>query len=109
MRPKQLNLTAFGPYAGRTELNMDSLGEAGIYLITGDTGAGKTTIFDGITYALYGETSGGIRKADMMRCTYAEEDLPTEVELVFAYGGEEYRIRRRPAYERRKKKGEGMT
>lgn len=109
MRPRMLIMTAFGPYAGKTALDMDRLGEEGIYLITGDTGAGKTTIFDGITYALYGETSGGVRKADMMRCTYAEEDLPTEVELTFAYGREDYRIRRRPAYERRKKRGEGVT
>ena len=109
MRPLRLKMTAFGPYEKETILPMDDLGERGLYLITGDTGAGKTTIFDGITYALYGETSGGRRSGEMMRSTYADPDTPTEVELEFAYRGEKYAVRRRPAYERKKKRGEGTT
>ena len=64
MRPVKLRMSAFGPYAGNIELDMNRLGTEGLYLITGDTGAGKTTIFDAVTFALYGETSGGIRDAD---------------------------------------------
>ncbi|MBR2276253.1 MAG: AAA family ATPase, partial [Lachnospiraceae bacterium] len=67
MRPVKLTLSAFGPYAGRTVIPMEELGEKGLYLITGDTGAGKTTIFDGICYALFGETSGGNRESPMLR------------------------------------------
>ena len=109
MRPLKLVMTAFGPYADRVLLPMEQLGERGVYLITGDTGAGKTTIFDGITYALYGETSGGNRDGEMMRSTYADPATPTEVELEFLYRGEVYRIRRRPAYQRAKQRGEGTT
>ena len=74
MRPLKLTIAGFGPYAGVQELNFESLGEKGLYLITGDTGAGKTTIFDAITYALFGEASGENREVDMLRSKYAKED-----------------------------------
>ncbi len=109
MRPVRLIMSAFGPYAGRTEIELGRLGTNGLYLITGDTGAGKTTIFDAITYALYGEASGDSREADMFRSKYAETDVPTEVELTFLYAGKEYLIKRNPEYSRPKSRGEGMT
>ena len=75
MRPLKLKISAFGPYAGVTELDLEKLGTNGIYLITGDTGAGKTTIFDAITYALFGSPSGDNRDASMLRSKYAEADV----------------------------------
>ena len=81
MRPLKLIMSAFGPYAGRTEVDLSKLGESGIYLITGDTGAGKTTVFDAITYALYGKPSGETRDNSMLRSKYASPETPTEVEL----------------------------
>ncbi len=109
MRPIKLTVSAFGPYAGKTILEMDKLGENGLYLITGDTGAGKTTIFDAITYALYGEASGDNREASMFRSKYADANTPTEVELVFTYAGKTYTAKRNPEYERPKSRGEGYT
>ena len=109
MRPLKLSISAFGPYAKRTELDLEKLGGSGIYLICGDTGAGKTTIFDAITFALYGETSGQNRDASMMRSKYASDDVPTEVELTFESAGKVYRIKRSPRYQRRKMRGEGYT
>lgn len=109
MRPIQLTLSAFGPYAGRQEIHMDALGERGLYLITGDTGAGKTTLFDAITFALYGEPSGGARDASMLRSKYANLDTPTEVILTFRHGGKTYTVRRNPEYVRKKTRGEGTT
>ena len=97
MRPLKLVLSAFGPYAGRTEIDLDRLGSSGLYLITGDTGAGKTTVFDAIVFALYGEASINSRDAAMFRSKYAEPDTPTEVELVFEYSGKTYRVKRNPA------------
>ena len=67
MRPLKLIMSAFGPYAGQTVIDFSKLGEQGLYLITGDTGAGKTVIFDAVSYALYGQTSGGVRDANMLR------------------------------------------
>lgn len=109
MRPIKLTLSAFGPYAGETVLELDKLGKGGLYLITGDTGAGKTTIFDAIAFALYGQPSGDNRETGMFRSKYAEAETPTFVELVFEYRGERYTIRRNPEYERKKSRGEGTT
>ncbi|MBQ8994551.1 MAG: SMC family ATPase [Oscillospiraceae bacterium] len=109
MRPIRLTMTGFGPYAGITVLDMEELGESGLYLITGNTGAGKTTIFDAITFALYGAPSGDVRKASMLRSKYAEDSTPTEVELLFEYCGQRYSIKRSPEYSAQKKRGEGLT
>lgn len=109
MRPLKLTVSAFGPYAGKVVMDLERLGEQGLYLITGDTGAGKTTIFDAITYALYGEPSGDDRDPSMFRSKYAQPETPTQVELVFSYGGKTYMVRRNPEYERPAKKGGGTT
>ena len=109
MRPVKLRLSAFGPYAGEIVLDLEKLGTNGIYLITGDTGAGKTTIFDAITYALYGEPSGDTREVSMLRSKYADPAVPTEVELAFLYADREYIVKRNPEYERPKSRGDGNT
>lgn len=97
MKPQQLTISAFGSYAGKTEIDF-SQEKQGIFLITGDTGAGKTTIFDAITYALYGQTSGGERSGNMMRSQYASPGAETYVVLSFQYRGEVYHVRRNPEY-----------
>lgn len=109
MRPLKLTMAGFGPYAGVQVLDFDCLGSSGLYLITGDTGAGKTTIFDAITFALFGEASGNNRNPSMLRSKYAKEDMPTKVELTFAYSGKVYTVTRNPTYERAKIKGTGTT
>lgn len=109
MRPLKLTMSAFGPYKDETTLDMDSLGRSGIYLITGETGAGKTTIFDAITFALYGKASGSSRNEKNFRSKYASDDTPTFVELKFEYGGEIYTIKRTPEYQRKRLRGEGYT
>ena len=109
MKPLKLTLSAFGPYAGETVIDFTQLGGQGLFLVTGDTGAGKTTIFDGITFALYGETSGGVREASMLRSKYAEPETPTYAEYIFEYKGAVYTVKRSPDYERPKTRGKGMT
>ncbi|HBA48993.1 MAG TPA: hypothetical protein DCZ91_14590 [Lachnospiraceae bacterium] len=109
MKPVKLIMSAFGPYADRTEIDFDSFGESGLYLITGDTGAGKTTIFDAITFALYGEASGGVRTSDMFRSKYAGDGVPTYVEYTFSYHGKQYKVTRNPEYMQPKKRGTGYT
>ncbi len=109
MRPLKLTISAFGPYASEQVIDMARLGTGGVYLITGDTGAGKTTIFDAITFALYGDPSGTVRDPSMLRSKYADPQTPTFVELVFEYGGNEYTVRRNPKYDRPKLRGSGFT
>ena len=83
MRPLKLTMTGFGPYKDRTIIDLESLGNGGLYLVTGDTGAGKTYIFDAITYALYGEMSGNGRDIKTVRSQYADDGVETNVELEF--------------------------
>lgn len=109
MRPILLKVSGFGPYANEVSINLSKLGQSGVYLITGDTGAGKTTIFDAITYVLYGEASGKNRQTSSFRSKYANPDTETFVEMKFLHNGEEYFVKRNPEYQRPKKRGEGTT
>ena len=109
MRPVTLTMSAFGPYAGETTIDFSKLGKSGIYLITGDTGAGKTTIFDAIVYALYGETTDEAREAKMLRSKYADSHTDTFVKLTFENNGKTYTVKRNPEYWRPKKRGNGKT
>ena len=109
MRPLRLCITGFGPYKEKTELDLASLGKGGLYLVTGDTGAGKTYIFDAITFALYGEMSGSGREAKTARSQYSDPGEITEVELDFEYQGKTYHVVRNPEYIRAKKRGEGTA
>ena len=107
MRPLTLTISAFGPYAGQTEIDFEKFGRGGLFLITGDTGAGKTTVFDAVSYALYGQPSGSHREDSMLRSAYAEKETPTFVRLTFECHGKVYTIRRNPEYKRPRKKGTG--
>ena len=109
MRPITLELSAFGPYASKSVIEMYRLGDQGIYLITGNTGAGKSTIFDAICYVLYGDASGPNKIPAMLRSKYAEPNTPTYVEMTFEHVGKIYRIKRNPEYMRPSKKGDKVT
>lgn len=98
MKPIKLTMSAFGPYAREQVIDFEKLGKGGVYLITGDTGAGKTTVFDGIAFALYGEPSGSARQPSMLRSRYADDATPTFVQLVFEYKGKTYDVKRNPEY-----------
>ncbi|MBR3518386.1 MAG: SMC family ATPase [Lachnospiraceae bacterium] len=110
MKPTKLIISAFGPYAGEMPaIDLTEFEDKGLFLISGDTGAGKTTIFDAISYALYGKTSGSYRDTKNLRSEYANESTETYVDLYFTHQGKEYHVWRRPGYERKKQRGEGMT
>lgn len=109
MRPLVLEMQGFGPYSHKVTIDFTKFAAGGIYLVTGETGSGKTFIFDGICYALFGEVSGGERKTEMLRTMGLDDGVETYVKLSFRCGSKEYSIYRKPAYERAKKKGEGMV
>ncbi len=109
MKPEKLVLSGWGPYKGRIEIDFAGLQERGLFLITGPTGAGKTTLFDAVTYALYGNMSGEVREKNSVRSDFAQEDTATFVELSMQHGGRKYRIERNPEYMRPKKKKGGKS
>lgn len=108
MKPLKLVMSAFGPYAGEEKIDFEQMGDCGLYLITGDTGAGKTTVFDAISYALFGESSGH-RESSMLRSKFAEAKIKTYVNLRFRYKEKIYEVQRNPEYMRPKDRGEGET
>ncbi len=110
MKPIKLKISAFGPYAGEIpEIQFDQFEERGLFLISGDTGAGKTTIFDAICYALYGSTSGRYRDTKNLRSEYAAPECDSYVDFYFSHQGKNYHVLRRPSYERKKLRGEGTV
>ncbi len=109
MKPIKIKISAFGPYKNEIEIDFTKLGENGIFLITGDTGAGKTTIFDAISFALFGEVSGSNRPVASIRSDFSEQDIETFVELEFTHKKQNFKIRRNPTYQRPKKRGDGVT
>lgn len=104
MKPVKLTICGWGPYKGKQEIDFTGFKERGLFLITGPTGAGKTTIFDAITYALYGNMSGELREKNSVRSDFAQADMPTYVELVMSHDGETYTIYRNPEYLRPRKR-----
>lgn len=109
MKPISLEICGWGPYGTKQNIDFTRLNDAGIFLISGNTGAGKTTIFDAITYALYGNVSGSFRKKDCLRSDYADDTIETYVELEFVHIDTNYVIKRNPPYKRKKLRGEGYT
>ncbi len=109
MRPEKLEISAFGPYAGKVNIDFEILGDNGIYLISGNTGAGKTTIFEAIRFALYGDGGVDARNSDTFRSKYANDDVATYVQLTFILRGNRYMVKRNPKYLRPKSRGEGYT
>lgn len=108
MKPLVLKLSAFGPFANEVIIDFTVFTQ-GLFLISGETGAGKTTIFDGICFALYGDLSGENRKSEMMRSDFAKADVATQVDFSFSHQQKNYRIVRNPSYYRKSKRGKGMT
>jgi len=109
MRPLQLTMTAFGPFAGQEQIDFTRLGENALFLINGPTGSGKTTILDAICFALYGKTTGDERDGSQMRCDLAKADQLSEVILEFEFAERSFRLRRVPEQQRPKARGEGTT
>ena len=109
MRPIKLVISAFGPYRDEVVIDFEKLGSSGIYLITGETGSGKTTIFDAISFALYGEASGSRRENSSFRSDFAKDDVKTFVKLIFVHKEVIYEIERVPKYMRKKLRGDGFT
>lgn len=109
MKPLKIIMSAFGPYAEVVEVDFSPLAGQGLFLITGPTGAGKTTIFDALAFALFGEASGSTRTTDSLRSDFADPETRTYVELVFEHRDNIYKLIRNPSYTRPKKSGEGMT
>ena len=109
MRPVKITVSAFGPYDSKTEIELSKFGKSGIFLVTGDTGAGKTSIFDAITFVLFGEASGKVRDSSMLRCRYSSPETLTYVEMDFEYREKIYKIKRNPEYMRASKRGEKIT
>lgn len=109
MKPEYLTISGFGPYAEKVEIDFKLLGEGCLFLITGDTGAGKTSIFDAVSFALYGRASGQERESGMLRSKYAKDSVPTYVEYTFSYMNKSYTVKRSPEYVRPKERGTGYT
>ena len=108
MRPLKLIISAFGPYDSKTEIDLSLLGSKGIFLIAGDTGAGKTSIFDAISFALFGTASGKVREPSMLRCKYSSDDTETYVEMEFLHRDCVYNVKRNPEYTRKSKRGDKL-
>lgn len=109
MKPIRLEMSAWGSYPEVTTVDFTKFQEGSLFLITGPTGAGKTTVFDAISFALYGNVSGKLREKASVRSDFSSPDVDTYVELIFSHKGKEYRIKRAPKYSRPKKRGEGFT
>jgi len=108
MKPLKLTMSAFGPYSGTTVIDFDKMGSSGLFLISGDTGAGKTTIFDAISYALFEKTSGSTRDISSVRSDFASIDIFTEVTLEFIHKGKRYTVNRYPEQTRKSDRGKGV-
>lgn len=109
MKPERLILSAWGPYPEKVDIDLKGAGENGLFLITGPTGSGKTTLFDGISFALFGEVSGSIRENGSLRSDFAVPETETFVRLFFVHRKQRYEIFRSPRYERPKKRGSGTV
>ncbi|MDE7433250.1 MAG: SMC family ATPase, partial [Lachnospiraceae bacterium] len=110
MKPIKLIISTFGPYAEKMpDINFEQFENKGLFLISGDTGAGKTTIFDAICFALYGETSGVYRDTKNLRSEYAGPEAESFVDFYFTHQNKRYHVYRKPSYERPKQRGEGTT